>query len=496
MLQTFRSQESRARAVTASVLAASLGLAGLVTAASPAQADTIARVDAECGRIAGADRSSTSASIARAYQRQSSVQWVIIASGRNFPDALAASGASRDLAAPIILVEPDSVPAAAIAGLEQLDPRGVLIVGGTAAVSSGVEATLRGMYGNEVYRAAGQNRYETAQVIAGEVGAGELEGLTTAIIATGTNYPDALAGGPVSYQGDGTTPYPILLVDGDDIPAATLGALADLDVDQVIILGGTAAVSAAAQDALEGQTGNPAIRLSGDTREATARRIAEFAIAEQAFAPDAVILADARLRFPSPDALAGGPLGGLVEAPILLVNPGMPADTRAFIESNPSLGQVIALGGTSAVSNDVLGAASAAAGLPVDVTGPAVWFAEFEDSDGARTGTFGDAIGDMLYVGYHEILDEVDGNETIGIDLNGDGVVDVTIDSAQPAIECFRASSGVDEASAVPNTISLRVVAVGTYSVVFDGVGDTVVRTSGITDRAGNLSGGYPIRVN
>lgn len=498
MSKTSRPQGSRPRALAAAVLAASLATAGLATASTPALADTIGRVEAECGRIAGADRSSTSAAIARAYDGQSSVEWVIIASGRNFPDALAASGVSRDANAPIILVEPDSLPAAAKAGLEQLDPRGVIIVGGTTAVSTGVETTLRTMFGDDVYRAAGENRYETAQVIANwiQVGAGELDGLTTAIIATGTNYPDALAGGPVSYQGDGTAPFPILLVDGDQIPAATEAALGELDVEQVVILGGTAAVTPAAQAALEAQTGNPAIRLAGDSREATARRIAEFAIAEQGFAPDAVLLADARLRFPSPDALAGGPLGGLVEAPILLVNPGLPADTRSFIESNPSIAQVIALGGTAAVPNAVMAAGCTAAGLPVDIDGPRAHYAEFENSDGARTGTFGDAIGDTIYVGYDEIIDMVDGTETIGVDVNGDGVVDVTIDCARPAIECSRYDSGADEASAVPNTVGARVVETGTYAVVFDGVGDAVIRTTGITDRAGNLSGGYPIRIN
>lgn len=496
MSQTSRSQEPRPRAFAAAVLAASLGIAGLATASSSANADTIDRMEVECGRIAGADRSSTSASIARAYDRQASAQWVIVANGRNFPDALAASGAARDAGAPIILVEPDSVPAAAIAGLEQIDPRGVIIVGGTAAVSSGVETTLRGMYGNEVYRAAGENRYETAEIIAAEVGAGQLDGLTTAIIATGTNYPDALAGGPVSYHGDGTDPYPILLVDGDLIPVATQTALAALEVEQVIILGGTAAVSAAAQADLESQTGNPAIRLAGSSREATARRIAEFAIAEQTFAPDAVILADARLRFPSPDALAGGPLGGLVKAPILLVNPGLPTDTRSVIESNPSIAQVIALGGTAAVPDAVLAASCTAAGLPVDIEGPKAHFAEFESSDGARTGTFGDAIGDMVYIGYDEILDQPDGTETVGIDLDGDGAVDVTLDCTQPAIDCLPFSSGVDEATAEENTLGVRVVETGTYAIVFDGVGDAVIRTTGITDRAGNLSGGYPVRIN
>src|SRR5688572_16401146 len=80
------------RKVGAAVLSATLGLAGLGLAASPAAADTIDTVTDDCGRLAGQTRYGTAGAIGDAYEAESPTDTAIIASGLNFPDALAASG--------------------------------------------------------------------------------------------------------------------------------------------------------------------------------------------------------------------------------------------------------------------------------------------------------------------------------------------------------------------------------------------------------------------
>ncbi|WKZ81704.1 MAG: cell wall-binding repeat-containing protein [Acidimicrobiia bacterium] len=89
-----------------------------------------------------------------------------IATGTNFPDALGAGPAAALGSGPILLVQTDSVPSQTTTELNRLEPRLIVIVGGTAAVSTTVENTLKGLsFGPTVIRVSGSNRYATAAAI-------------------------------------------------------------------------------------------------------------------------------------------------------------------------------------------------------------------------------------------------------------------------------------------------------------------------------------------
>jgi putative cell wall-binding protein len=68
------------------------------------------------------------------------------------------------------------------------------------------------------------------------------QGATTAYLASGTNYPDALAGAPVAARAGA----PLLLTSHDCVPASSLAELTRLGVTNIVVLGGTSAVSDAA----------------------------------------------------------------------------------------------------------------------------------------------------------------------------------------------------------------------------------------------------------
>jgi hypothetical protein len=57
-------------------------------------------------------------------------------------------------------------------------------------------------------------------------------------VATGDNFPDALAGGPVGAANDG----PILLTGRDSLAPETAAELGRLQPDRVVVLGGPGAV--------------------------------------------------------------------------------------------------------------------------------------------------------------------------------------------------------------------------------------------------------------
>ncbi|WKZ83493.1 MAG: cell wall-binding repeat-containing protein [Acidimicrobiia bacterium] len=91
---------------------------------------------------------------------------VYIATGTNFPDALGAGPAAALGNGPILLVQTDAVPSQTTAELNRLKPRLIVIVGGTAVVSTSVENTLKGLsFGPTVIRVSGSNRYATAAAI-------------------------------------------------------------------------------------------------------------------------------------------------------------------------------------------------------------------------------------------------------------------------------------------------------------------------------------------
>jgi hypothetical protein len=88
---------------------------------------------------------------------------VYIAVGTGFPDALGVGPGAALNGAPIILV-PTNPPLDlnTSAELIRLDPRAVLIIGGTSAVSDSMEDTLVALLPNaDVSRIAGTNRYKT-----------------------------------------------------------------------------------------------------------------------------------------------------------------------------------------------------------------------------------------------------------------------------------------------------------------------------------------------
>jgi putative cell wall-binding protein len=78
-----------------------------------------------------------------------------------------------------------------------------------------------------------------------------------AVVVSGTSYPDALSAnylaGALTNSASGYTPYnvPVLSVGTDAVPASIAAYMASAGVKNVYIVGGTSAVSAAVQTALQ-----------------------------------------------------------------------------------------------------------------------------------------------------------------------------------------------------------------------------------------------------
>lgn len=97
-------------------------------------------------RLAGASRYETAARVAQAFW-PATTDVVYLTSGLNVPDALAGVPAAGQDGAPLLLVDPQCIPAATQGELDRLQPTAMVVLGGRAAVSdaaaSGASCTGR-----------------------------------------------------------------------------------------------------------------------------------------------------------------------------------------------------------------------------------------------------------------------------------------------------------------------------------------------------------------
>jgi putative cell wall-binding protein len=193
-------------------------------------------------RLAGATRYTNSALVSRTYFRPG-VRVAYVASGETFPDALSGGAAAAKLGGPMLLVTKTSIPAAIATELTRLQPQRIVVLGGTGSVSDAVKNSLGTYTSGTVTRIGGADRYAVSAGVSASVFA---PGVEEAYVATGANFPDALAGGaPAGIYG-----APMLLVTSTAIPSAIKTELSRLKPKRIIILGGTGSVSAAVASAL------------------------------------------------------------------------------------------------------------------------------------------------------------------------------------------------------------------------------------------------------
>lgn len=274
-------------------------------------------------RLAGADRFSTSVAISQ-QGFGSTADSVFIVNGLNFPDALSAGPAAGLLGAPVLLVQPNSIPAVVAAELTRLNPLEIYIIGGTATVSSSVETQLQS-YAPDVERVSGTNRFETSRKVALRF-FGQRETNRTAYLATGSNFPDALGSGPAAANERG----PVILMDGSasSVDSATRTLLIDLGITKAVIAGGPNSFSTSLEQSLAALPVMVEVyRRSGANRFDTAVKVNQNSFTVS----DSVFLATGASF---PDALAGAALAGRSDwhNPIYLVQSGcVPIDVLSEI---------------------------------------------------------------------------------------------------------------------------------------------------------------------
>lgn len=195
-------------------------------------------------RIAGPDRYATMARVAERVVERTGSHSAFLVRGDAFADALAVAPLAYTQGMPVLLTPPHVFDGYARGFIESRDTTTVYIAGGTSAVSTAVERAVAGLNGGTtaVWREAGRDRYETAARVAALAKRKGWNDFGFVAVATGTNFPDALAGGVGAGKWGGV----LLLTNPRRLSGEVEWALranAD-DHPKVAVLGGPNAVSA------------------------------------------------------------------------------------------------------------------------------------------------------------------------------------------------------------------------------------------------------------
>lgn len=258
-------------------------------------------------RISGLRAVDTSAAISAA-SFQAGVDTAIIARVDHYADALTISTMAKALGAPVLLINTNNIPESTVAELTRLAPKHIVVVGGPSAISTVVEGQLAAFAAQDVTRVFGASAYDTAVEISkrSHPDASSQNPIKRVYVATGQGFHDALAAAaPAARDG-----YPVLLVHKNSIASAVFSELQRLAPQEVVILGGTGAISSTVEQQL--MQAWPTRRIGGANAIETATLIS----ADHFGSPVAVAYLATSATFQDATSVAG--VAGAQGGPILL----------------------------------------------------------------------------------------------------------------------------------------------------------------------------------
>ncbi|MFP3464750.1 cell wall-binding repeat-containing protein [Leifsonia sp. SIMBA_070] len=291
------------------------------------------------GRLAGADRFGTSAAVSAAtFPANAPVAY--IASGLQFPDALAGSPAAARAGGPMLLVQPGAIPPAVQTELQRLHPGSIVVLGGADSIAESVVTQLKSYTSGSVTRVSGADRYATSAAVSRATASA---GPAVAYLVSGESFPDALAAGALASRAAGA---PLLLTAQAWIPAPTVIELQRLAPKSIVVVGGSAAVSDAVLNGLTAYTTGSVTRVSGSDRFATSAAVA-------ASFPAGTASAFVASGVDFPDALSASAAAGKSGAPLLLTLGGAVPATVGGQLSRIGPSHISVVGGSSVISDGV-----------------------------------------------------------------------------------------------------------------------------------------------
>ena len=277
---------------------------------------------------------------------------VVLATVDGYWDALTAAGIAGLTDAPVLMTSGSALSEAAASQLYMLQPKTLVVCGGTAAVSDKVASDAAFVAnGATVVRCAGKTATDTAvkvfQKAKTELGKTWSD---TAFVCTNDGYWDALAAAPVSYAKG----MPIFLTEGaGTIDPVVMKAMKDGGIKKVHIVGGEMAVKPAVAKQLSGAGLEVLERLSGQTAIETSEKVATFGLS---LGMDADLVGVAT-NGGYWDALSGAALCGKNNTVLVLVENERSNSITGFLKSHAgTIAHGYVFGGTAVITEKTFNA--------------------------------------------------------------------------------------------------------------------------------------------
>ncbi|MBQ0005299.1 MAG: cell wall-binding repeat-containing protein [Clostridiales bacterium] len=258
---------------------------------------------------------------------------VVLASGRDYPDALSGGYLATINNAPLILVDESQKQSVCTYLSNSLNKGGkIYILGGEYSISKSFENTLREKITSNIQRCEGRTRYDTnlAVLEAAKVNDEDL------LICSGLGFADALSAT--------ATNKPILLV-GASLTDSQKVFLQSNESKNGYVIGGTASVSETTKGQIKSIRGDLNLeRIYGQNRYETSLRIAEYFFGDKDI--DTVVVSYGK-NFP--DGLSGGPVAIKLEAPLILAETAVTSHVESFTKKK-KIKQILVIGGPTYIS--------------------------------------------------------------------------------------------------------------------------------------------------
>lgn len=292
-------------------------------------------------RLYGVDRYKTSVNISNNFSN-GKIQNVIIASGKDFPDALTGSILSKKYTAPILLLNStinessDSINYIT----NHLDKSGnIYILGGSGSISEDFVKYMKNLGYSNIIRLGGINRAETNKVIVQSI---DVEKKTPIVITNGYDgFADALSISSIAAAKG----YPIFITKKTTLPDEIKSTISNIEPSEVYIVGGTGVVGSEIVNELKNLVptldDSKIVRVAGNDRYETSLNIAKYFN----LSTDTAIIANGT-NFP--DALSGTALAAKLNAPIILTDGQDIESQKSFINAQ-NYSNLVLLGGIGSI---------------------------------------------------------------------------------------------------------------------------------------------------
>ena len=289
-------------------------------------------------RLGGSDRYETAVKISQDGWKDGS-DYVVLANGQGFADALCANPIAKSKDAPILLTSGTSLNSSTLAELKRLNAKHVIVVGGTGVVPTTIENTIKTQLNADVTRYGGADRYETSVKIAKALG-----NTSKIVLASGKDFADALSAGPAaSIEG-----IPVILTQPDKLPAVTSDYIkSNTNITKTYVIGETGSVSAALYSTLT----NPE-RFGGKDRFETNAKVIDGFKDDFDFSKIYLALGAGPLGNEFADSLTGGALAAKNKSALVITSSTISPYTTALLKDKFNTGSILTvLGGTGNITD-------------------------------------------------------------------------------------------------------------------------------------------------